>query len=83
MGSSEGAAAWVAAARCRYCWYAWTSRRALHGRGSDAPARPCEARRGKQLVTTCPDQSAPAHRTGGECKFTASAPNQLRVVDIT
>ena len=63
--------------------------RAGHGVGRDQVARLmraagiCGARRGKQVKTTKPDHSATRHPDLVKRKFTATAPNQLWVTDLT
>lgn len=63
--------------------------RAGHGVGRDQVARLmraagiCGARRGKQVKTTKPDNSATRHPDLVKRKFTATAPNQLWVTDLT
>ena len=63
--------------------------RAGHDVGRDQVARLmraagiCGARRGKQVKTTKPDNSATRHPDLVKRKFTATAPNQLWVTDLT
>ena len=63
--------------------------RAGHDVGRDQVARLmraagiCGARRGKQVKTTKPDHSATRHPDLVKRKFTATAPNQLWVTDLT
>jgi putative transposase len=77
-----------------YCVYGvrklWkTARRAGHDIGRDQVARLMRApgiqgvRRGKRVRTTKPDPAALRHPDLVKRKFTASAPNQLWVTDLT
>ena len=77
-----------------YCVYGarklWkTARRAGHDVGRDQVARLMRAagikgvRRGKQVRTTKPDPAAPRHPDLVNREFTATAPNQLWVTDLT
>lgn len=65
------------------------ARRAGHDVGRDQVARLmrangiCGARRGKQVRTTKPDPGAARHPDLVKRQFTASAPNQLWVTDLT
>ena len=80
--------------RDNYCVYGvrklWkTARRAGHDVGRDQVARLMRAagiqgaRRGKRVRTTKPDPAAGRHPDLVKRKFTASAPNQLWVTDLT
>ncbi|GFG50662.1 hypothetical protein MAGR_21030 [Mycolicibacterium agri] len=77
-----------------YCVYGarklWkTARRAGHDVGRDQVARLMRAagiqgvRRGKRVRTTKPDPAAARHPDLVKRKFTATAPNQLWVTDLT
>src|SRR5262245_66013516 len=66
-----------------------TARRAGHDVGRDQVARLMRAagiqgaRRGKRVRTTKPDPTAGRHPDLVQRRFTASAPNQLWVTDLT